>query len=162
MLEGRVRLAVATLGSGIARPGRYICNLAHADGPARSKTSFLSDPRSLATTYIRDGFGDVQRRTSPDSGITDYVYDARGLITQMTDARGLVTAYTYDNAGRMLTKGFPAAAAGNVSYTYDSVLSGNKGKGRMTSMTDESGSTAYVYDPRGNGLTETHVIAGQA
>jgi RHS repeat-associated protein len=80
----------------------------------------------------------------------------------MTDARGIVTNYTYDNAGRMLTKSFPAAAAENVTYTYDSVLAGNKGKGRLTSVTDESGSTSYVYDVRGNVLTETHVIAGQS
>ena len=79
----------------------------------------------------------------------------------MTDARGIVTNYTYDNAGRMLTKTFPAASAENVTYTYDSVLAGNKGKGRMTSVTDESGSTSYVYDARGNVLSETHVIAGQ-
>ncbi len=130
---------------------------------AQGNTTTYTDPRSLATTYIRNGFGDVKRRTSPDSGITDTVYDLRGLATQVTDARGIVTNYAYDNAGRMLTKAFPAASAENVAYTYDSLLpAGNKGKGRLTSVTDESGSTAYVYDARGNVLTETHVIAGQS
>jgi len=79
----------------------------------------------------------------------------------MTDARGIVTAYAYDNAGRMTGKSFPAAANENVAYTYDATTGGNVGKGRMTSMTDESGSTAYVYDARGNVLTETRTIAGQ-
>ena len=79
----------------------------------------------------------------------------------MTDARGLVRNYAFDNAGRMLTKSFPAAANENVAYVYDSIAGGNFGKGRMTSMTDESGSTAYVYDARGNVLTETRTIGGQ-
>ena len=26
-------------------------------------------PRTLATSYLRNGFGDVKRRTSPDSGM---------------------------------------------------------------------------------------------
>ncbi len=129
---------------------------------AQGNTTTYTDPRTLATTYLRNGFGDVNRRTSPDRGITDTVFDLRGLGTQMTDARGIVTNFTYDNAGRMLTKSFPAASAENVTYTYDSVLAGNKGKGRLTSVTDESGSTAYVFDARGNVLTETHVIAGQS
>ena len=119
-----------------------------------NKTTY-TDPRSLATTYIRNGFGDVKRRTSPDSGITDTVYDLRGLATQMSDARGIVTNYTYDNAGRMQTKAFPAAAAENVAFTYDS---GVNGKGRLTSLTDESGSTAFTYDIRGNVVSEIHTI----
>jgi YD repeat-containing protein len=41
-----------------------------------NKTTY-TDPRTLATTYSRNGFGDVKRRTSPDSGITDTVYDLR-------------------------------------------------------------------------------------
>ena len=128
---------------------------------AQGNTTTYTDPRTLATAYIRNGFGDVKRRTSPDSGITDYVYDLRGLVTQMTDGRGLVRSYSYDTAGRMLAKGFPAAANENVGFVYDSIAGGNIGKGRLTSVTDESGSTAYVYDARGNVLTETRTIAGQ-
>jgi RHS repeat-associated protein len=133
---------------------------------AQDDVATYTDPRSLTTTYTRNGFGEVKRRVNPDTGTTNYVYDARSLLTQMTDARAdaraVVTNYTYDNAGRMLTKSFPTAAAENVTYTYDSVLAGNKGKGRLTSVTDESGSTAYVYDVRGNVLSETRVIAGQS
>ncbi len=64
---------------------------------------------TLQTTYIRNGFGEVKRRTSPDSGTTDYVRDERRLVTQMTDGRSVVTNFTYDNAGRILTKAFPAS-----------------------------------------------------
>ncbi len=37
-----------------------------------------------------------------------------------------------------------------------------RGIGRLTSATDASGSTAYVYDARGNVVQETHVIGGQS
>ncbi|MEW5965296.1 MAG: hypothetical protein AB1749_17285, partial [Pseudomonadota bacterium] len=37
------------------------------------------------TSYVRNGFGEVIRQTSPDSGITDYVRDARGLVTETTE-----------------------------------------------------------------------------
>ena len=69
---------------------------------------------------------------------------------------------TYDNAGRMLTKTFPAATAENVTYTYDNVTAPNKGKGRLTGITDQTGSTALVYDARGNVVTETRTIATKA
>ena len=45
---------------------------------------------------------------------------------------------------------------------YDAITGGNKGIGRLTSVTDESGSMAYVDDARGNVITETHTIAGRA
>ena len=87
---------------------------------------------------------------------------ARGLVTQQTDGRGVVTDQTYDTAGRMLTKTFPAASSENIAYTYDSTTGGNKGVGRVTSITDQSGSTAIVYDARGNMVAETRTVAGQA
>ena len=120
------------------------------------------DPRNLQTTYVRNGFGDVLRRTSPDTGITDYVVNALGLTTQMTDARGIVTTYSYDDAGRMLTKTFPASASENVTYTWDGTAGGNKGTGRLTHIADHAGSTAITYDVRGNILSEVRTIASQA
>jgi RHS repeat-associated protein len=62
-------------------------------------------------------------------------------------------------AGRMLTKSFPAAATENVTYTYDSVLGGNFGKGRLTSMTHEGGSIGRTYDARGNIIADARIIA---
>jgi RHS repeat-associated protein len=113
----------------------------------------------MQTTYIRNGFGEVKRQTSPDSGTTDFVRDLRGLVTQKTDGRGVITNMTYDNASRMLTKSFPAAATENVTYSYDSVLGGNFGKGRLTSMTHEGGSIGRTYDARGNIIADARIIA---
>jgi RHS repeat-associated protein len=101
-----------------------------------------------------------KRRASPDSGNTDTVYDARGLATQVTDGRGVVTNMTYDAAGRLLTKTYPAATAENVTYTYDDVTAGNKGKGRLTRIASQNVIIDRVYDVRGNIVTDTRTIAG--
>jgi RHS repeat-associated protein len=116
------------------------------------------DPRLLSTTYVRNGFGDVIRETSPDAGTTTYVRDARGLVTQMTDGRGIVSNMTYDNAGRLLTVAYPAATAENVTYSYDSIVLSNKGKGRLTKIVDQSGSTSFTYNVLGQVLSKVTVI----
>jgi YD repeat-containing protein len=110
---------------------------------------------------LRNGFGEVIQESSPDAGTTVFTRDARGLVTQQTDGRGVITNRTYDNAGRMLTETYPAATAENVTYTYDATASSNKGKGRLTSMIDQSGSTSFVYNALGQIITDTRVIAAK-
>jgi YD repeat-containing protein len=46
--------------------------------------------------------------------------------------------------------------------TNNATTSGNRGKGRLTSITDQSGSTAFVYDALGRVITNTRVIAGKS
>ena len=121
----------------------------------------VTDTRSNVTSYVHNGFGDVIRRDSPETGITDYEYDAAGNLTKMTDARGVVVNYTYDNLYRITAATFPGSTGENVTYTYDETTGGNYGVGRLTEIEDESGSTAFVYDARGNVITETRVIDGQ-
>ncbi|MBI4885296.1 MAG: RHS domain-containing protein [Actinobacteria bacterium] len=122
----------------------------------------VQDATGLSTTYVRNGFGDVIRQTSPDTGITDYVVNALGLTTSTTDARGVGTEYTYDDLGRVLTKTFPAAAAENVTYGYDDTTGGNYGVGRLTSISNNSGTTAYTYDALGRVVAVEQTIAGDA
>lgn len=122
----------------------------------------VTDARSLVTAYVRNGFGDVIRQTSPDTGITDFWYDANGAVTKQIDARAVQTDFTNDNAGRVLTKTFPAASAENVTYTYDSTAGGNKGVGMFTSVTDQSGSTSFVYNALGQATSDTRVIGGNS
>jgi RHS repeat-associated protein len=121
---------------------------------SKDEVTAYSDPRSLSTPYVRNGFGDVIQRASPDSGTTVYVVDALGKPTQITDGRGVVTNLTYDNAGRTLTREYPAATGENITYTWDSVAGGNKGKGRITRIDDASGSIEKVYDALGRTTQE--------
>jgi YD repeat-containing protein len=112
----------------------------------------------VVTSYIRNGWGEAIRESSPDVGTTDYVRNALGLVTQKTDGRGYVSNYAYDDAGRLTAIAYPASGGENTSYGYDSVAGGNKGKGRLTSMSTGSGNTTFTYDLRGNLVKATHTI----
>ena len=46
----------------------------------RDDIASVTDARTNATAYVRNGWGDIIRETSPDRGVTDYVYDERGLM----------------------------------------------------------------------------------
>jgi|GEM_PF-619231 len=129
---------------------------------ASDDTVSVDDAKNLTTSYVRNGFGDAIRRTSPDTGVTDYIYDERDLVTQMTDARSVVSTYAYDDAGRILSESYPANTTQNVTYVYDATAGGNYGVGRLTSTTDGAGSTSFVYDARGNILSETRVTGTQS
>ena len=95
---------------------------------------------------MRDGFGDVIQRTSPDTGTTVYTYNAAGSPTQITDAGSVVTNLTYDDANRRVTKQYPASTGENITYTWDGTTSGNKGIGHLTEIDDASGSSKQTYD----------------
>jgi YD repeat-containing protein len=111
---------------------------------------------------MRNGFGEAIQEASPDTGTSILIRDARGLVTQLTDARSVVTNFTYDDAARLLTKAYPATPASTITYAYDATASGNKGKGQLTSLADQTGSIGWTYDGRGNVLTDTRIIAGQS
>lgn len=48
-----------------------------------------------------------------------------------------------------LTKTYPAATGENITYTWDDVTSGNKGKGRLTKVQDqgETGDRNWGHTP---------------
>jgi RHS repeat-associated protein len=122
----------------------------------------VTDARSLTTTYVRDGFGDVIRQVSPDTGKTDFWFDANGAVVKQIDARNIETDYTNDYAGRVLTMTFPASSSENTTYAYDSTSGGNKGVGKLTSVSDQSGSTSFVYNSLGQLSSDTRIIAGNS
>jgi YD repeat-containing protein len=126
---------------------------------AHDNRTKVTDPRGLVTTYVFDGLDDLIEVSSPDTGATVYQVDAAGNRTQQTDAAGNVVTFSYDALNRIAAKSFPNDPAENVTYSYDQAAAVN-GIGRLTSVTDASGSTAYVYDLRGNVVQETRVIGG--
>ncbi|MFT3997439.1 MAG: RHS repeat protein, partial [Asticcacaulis sp.] len=118
------------------------------------------DGRNLETTRVLNGFGEVIREVSPDRGATTYWYDAAGRLTKTQDADGVETHYSYDNADRLLTRTFTGAPQEAMTFTYDATASGNKGNGRLTGVTEQSGATGYVYDAQGRITKDTKTING--
>ncbi|MBV9221716.1 MAG: RHS repeat protein, partial [Methylobacteriaceae bacterium] len=104
---------------------------------------------------------------SPDRGTTMYIRDQRGLVTQRTDGRGIVTTYAYDLAGRPQSVSYSGngSANDNVTFTWDEVSSGSYNIGRLTTITDHSGTSApgttkRTYDSKGRVSSETRTISG--
>ncbi len=121
----------------------------------------VTDPRGLATSYVYDGLDNLIQVSSPDTGTTVYVVDDAGNRVQQTDAAGVVVQMSYDALNRITARTYPADPAENVTYRYDEAA-GGFGIGRLTSVSDASGSTAYAYDARGNVVQETHVVGAQS
>jgi RHS repeat-associated protein len=122
----------------------------------RDNLRSLADPDNLATNYTYDGLDNLTVLSSPDTGNTGYTYDAAGNRATQTDARGVVSTYSYDALNRLTGISYPTTSL-NISYAYDVTATGCYNTGRLTKITDNSGSTTYCYDRRGNILTKTQI-----
>ncbi len=111
----------------------------------------VTDAEEHETRYAFDDLDRVLEEISPDAGTTRYAYDTAGNMTERTDAVGVTTIYTYDALNRLAGIHYPDASQ-DIIYTYDE---GVNGIGRLTGMSDPSGSATYRYDALGR-LTAEH------
>jgi RHS repeat-associated protein len=119
---------------------------------ARDELEEVTDARSLTTSYEYNGFGELKQLTSPDTGVTQYTRNAAGNIHQATDARSKTATYLYDALDRVSQIAY---ADQTITFTYDQ---GTNGKGRLTSLIDASGSTAWTYTPQGRVANKQQVV----
>ncbi|TQV82782.1 RHS repeat-associated core domain-containing protein [Aliikangiella coralliicola] len=120
----------------------------------------VTDAEGQSTQYEYNAFGDLTKLISKDTGTTTFTYDKAGNRLTKTDARGVTVTFTYDALNRAKTQSYSDSTE-NIVYTYDETANGNKGIGRLTSVTDQSGSTHYVYNSFGQVTKETRVIDGK-
>ncbi len=116
------------------------------------------DPESLSTDYSYDDLGNLLSQSSPDTGVTNYSYDTAGNRVSQTDARGITMSYSYDALNRLTLIDYPTDT--DITYTYDENSNGQNGVGRLTTTTDQSGTTTYRYGARGNLTRQTNVQDG--
>ncbi len=114
----------------------------------------VTDALGHATTYSYDDLGNLLTQTSPDTGTTTYTHDAAGNVLSKTDAKGQTTSYSYDALNRLTQ--ITHADGQQVSYTYDSCT---YGIGRLCSVSDAVGTTAWDYDSHGR-LQAKHQTLG--
>ena len=127
---------------------------------ARDNLRSVTDPDKLVTNYTYDGLDNLTQLSSPDTGITNYPnYDAAGNRLTQTDANGITVNYSYDALNRLTGITYPTTSL-DITYAYDVPATGCYNVGRLTKITDSSGSTTYCYDLRGNVLTKTQVTGG--
>ncbi|HEX3365538.1 RHS repeat-associated core domain-containing protein [Phenylobacterium sp.] len=120
------------------------------------------DGRNLDTARVVDGFGRTIREASPDRGTLTYWYDAADHLTKVVDGDSVEVDYAYDVAGRLTGSSYPGHSAEAITYTYDATASGNAGVGRLTSVSEESGSTGHTYDAQGRVIGDAKTIQAES
>jgi RHS repeat-associated protein len=129
--------------------------------------SQVLSPRGVNTVFALDGLGNLNWRGSLDLGRDDNIFDPAGnLVRGSNNRRGVVTYFTYDAQNRPTQAIWAQAITGsgivahpNVThtYTYDQ---GTYGKGKLSGVTDSSGSTSYAWDQNGRLAQETRILSG--
>ena len=85
------------------------------------------------------------KHTSPSERIKSHK-DGRTLeTTRLIDGFGQQTNYGYNNAYRLTSATYAGASAEIIIDNYEATSGGNKGVGRLMGVTDQSGSSAFVY-----------------
>jgi RHS repeat-associated protein len=115
----------------------------------------VEDPRSVLTTYEYDGWGDSIAQQSPDTGLTVFIRDQAGNVETRTDARSETGESSYDALQRIIATDYSDQ---NIDYVYDA---GTDQLGRLTSLTDDAGTTTWSYDLHGRVLEREQVVNGK-
>ena len=111
------------------------------------------------TTYVYNGFGELIHEDSPATGGTTFYRDKAGNIEREVNSKSEETVNTYDDLNRLKTVSYIGASAENIIYNYDERTNN---KGRLTSVTDQSGSQTIYYDDQGYPDKIDYVIAGKS
>ena len=117
----------------------------------------ITDALQYQTSIQYDAAGRKRSIADPDSGTWTYAPDAAGNVVTQTDARGVVTTMTYDALNRLKTR---SAGTRLTTMYYDEAGFGDS-IGRMTRVTDPSGSTVMFYDSMGRPSQDARVIGGK-
>ena len=123
---------------------------------SRDQLTTVIDPRRLSTQYTVNALDNVSEIKSPDSGKTqNTTYDGAGNLTTRIDAKNQKTTYKYDALNRLIQETRDSGTV--VTYTYDG---GVNQKGRLTGMSDPSGTTTWTYDLWGRVIQKDQVAGG--
>lgn len=117
----------------------------------------VTDNQNNITQIWYDSLGRKIKMNDPDMGIWAYEYDKAGNLIKQTDAKGQALEFIYDSINRLTQK--KANGQTIVSYNYD-----NNGKqnciGRLSDISDQSGSTDFYYDNLGREIKSAKSVAG--
>jgi len=122
----------------------------------------VTDTNGITTSMHYDGLGRKDWMDDPDMGHWTYDYDLLGNLKSQTDARGCTITFAYDELNRLERKTYGGTCSDTqaVNYFYDEPGYGYS-LGRLTRMTDDSGSATWFYDARGRVTKEIKTIDAQ-
>jgi RHS repeat-associated protein len=111
----------------------------------------VMDAKNNTTSAAYDTLGQMVTLASPDAGRTEYLYGVNGLLgakeTANLRASNKLIKYQYDH-GRLTVIDHPDSL--DVTYVYGAPTAANGQRGRIASITDESGVETRNYDELGN------------
>jgi RHS repeat-associated protein len=113
----------------------------------------VTDPAGLSTTYTVNGHGETTAQSSPDTGSTSFTFDPASNMLTKLDARSIQATYAYDALNRVTQIVYPDET---VTYTWDTCTNG---KGRLCSVSDNSGTTTYTLDQWGRVTNKSQNVA---
>ncbi|HEY3377485.1 MAG TPA: RHS repeat-associated core domain-containing protein [Armatimonadota bacterium] len=121
---------------------------------ALGRRTHIIDGNNHVTGYAYDNLDHVAQITYPDGHTMHYLsYDEEGRALESVDGNGMHTTYSYTDPGGALTSVHHSIVGVDVQYQYDSY-------GRVTMVTDSTGSKAYTYDTTDLPLTVTTSYTG--
>ncbi len=97
--------------------------------------------------------------SGPNGNDWTYFYDANGNLVSQTDAKVQTITFNYDPLNRPVRKHYPTGS--DVVYTYDVAPDSTMPTypiGRLSTMSDASGTTNYYYDQLGRSTGTSKII----
>jgi RHS repeat-associated protein len=173
----------ATLTGGSNAPGSSLATpivTNYVYDVAGNLTNVVQGLQTRAFTY--DGLGRNTSITTPEAGTDNFYFTqpdnvslcagSPKAVCRKTGARGITTTYTYDTLSRLTGKAYsntslmpnvcttiPNNSAANMCNYYDQGGAVASALGRLTSVTDSSGSETFTYD-QGGGVTQKQKVIG--
>lgn len=132
--------------------GKTIRTIFTSDGqPAK-----ITDPAGKNTYFTYDQAGRKISTADSNSGLIRYQYDSLGNLIRQVDARGKTLSFQYDAIGRLIAT-IPSGGEPEIRNEYDD-SSRSFGMGRLTKVTDGSGTTEFSYNVQGKPILERKVV----
>src|SRR4030042_1643547 len=117
----------------------------------------VTDAKGNQTIINYDSLSRKINMNDPDMGYWSYTYDLNGNLETQTDAKNQTITFHYDQLNRITWKDYLTGT--DIVYTYDETWSTNY-KGRLTTVTDSSGSEKFYYDKMGRTKTTIKTVDG--
>ena len=134
------------------------------DYDALDRLTELTDAMGNRRTLAYDRLGRLVQEQHPDRGVRSWTYDLVGNVLVSTDAKAQAVHYAYDGANRPVSETFQGIERIRFHYDEPRMHAGDgddpNTAGRVAWIRDDSGTTAFAYDARGNLIRRLTQVQG--
>jgi RHS repeat-associated protein len=118
----------------------------------------ITDPMGATTALEYDLLGRRTRIDDPHIGTWRSTWDRASRLIEEIDPQGRVTRLSYDAGGRLIEKAL--ADGRRFQWRYDEGGAAAQALGRLTSVTDPTGTERFAYDPLGRVVEANRTLFG--